>query len=93
MKLDQTRLGTTWSFRAAATVVAVFAVFGTAEAQYTLPPTWTPMTMPTVSFDTGTLKLDVVDEVAKMGVGVYPVLTAAPLGTFEPGQLRDVLND
>ncbi len=50
------------------------------------------MTMLTVSFDTATLRLAVVDQATKMGAGVYPVLTPAPMGTFDPAQPWGVLN-
>lgn len=50
------------------------------------------MTMLTVSFDTATLRLDVVDQATKMGAGVYPVLTIAPPGTYDPAQPWSVLN-
>jgi hypothetical protein len=63
-----------------------------AQAQYSNPPTWSPMTMLTVSFDTTTRKLDVVDQATKMGAGVYPLLVLAPPGTYDPTQPWGVLN-
>lgn len=80
------------SFRAPALAVAIFGTLATAHAQYSDPPTWMPMTMLNVSFDMATLKLDVVDQAAKMGASVYPVLTLAPLGTYDPAQPWGVLN-
>ncbi|MEI6392956.1 MAG: hypothetical protein WCT12_17860 [Verrucomicrobiota bacterium] len=62
------------------------------QAQYSNPPTWSPMTMLNVSFDTATLRLDVVDEATKLGAGVYPVLALASLGTYDPAQPWGVLN-
>ena len=81
------------SFRASALAVAIFGTLATAHAQYSNPPSWTPMTMLNVSFDPGTLRLDVVDEATKLGAGVYPVLTLAPLGTYDPAQPWSVLNE
>ena len=50
----------------AATCVALAACAAlSAHAQYSNPPTWSPMSMLTVSFDTATLKLDVVDQATK----------------------------
>jgi hypothetical protein len=63
-----------------------------AHAQYSNPPVWMPMTMLNVSFDTATLRLAVVDQATKMGAGVYPILTLAPMGTFDPAQPWGVLN-
>jgi len=46
-----------------------------------------------VSHDANTLKLDVVDQATKMGAGVYPILSYAPPGTYDPAQPWSVLND
>jgi hypothetical protein len=80
------------SFRAPALAAAILGMLSTAHAQYSTPPTWSPMTMLTVSFDTAARRLDVVDQATKMGAGVYPVLTLAPLGTYDPAQPWGVLN-
>ena len=92
LKLNDTTRSMKSSFRAPALAVAIFGTLATAHAQYSDPPTWMPMTMLNVSFDMATLKLDVVDQAAKMGASVYPVLTLAPLGTYDPAQPWGVLN-
>jgi hypothetical protein len=74
------------SFRAPALAVAILGTLATAHAQYSTPPQWMPMTMLNVSFNTGTLRLDVVNP------SVVPVLSLAPLGTYDPGQPWSVLN-
>lgn len=79
-------------FRAPALAVAILGTLGSAYAQYSNPPTWSPMTMLTVSFDTNSLRLDVVDQATKLGAGVSPVFTLAPLGTYDPTQPWGVLN-
>jgi hypothetical protein len=56
------------------------------------PPTWHGMTMLNVSFDTNTLKLDVVDESVKLGTNVYAGLTVATNGTYDPTKPWAVLN-
>ena len=70
------------------------ATFGMALSAhaYSSPPSWMPMTMLNVSFNPSTMKLDVVDQATKMGVGVYAGLTLAPLGTYDPTQPYAVLN-
>ena len=78
--------------RAPAMAVAILGAISSASAQYANPPTWMPMTMLNVSFDVGTLRLDVVDQATKMGVGVYPMLTLAPLATYDPTAPWGVLN-
>jgi len=80
------------ALRVPALAVAMLAMLSSVQAQYSNPPVWMPMTMLNVSFDTATLRLDVVDQATKMGAGVYPVLTLAPLGTFDPAQPWGVLN-
>ena len=51
------------------------------------------MTMLNVSYDTASATLSVVAEATGMnGAGIYPVLTAAPLGTYDPTQPWSVLN-
>ena len=80
------------SFRAPALAVAILGTLATAHAQYSNPPSWMPMTMLNVSLNTANLRLDVVDEATMMGAGVYPVLTPAPLGTYDPAQPWSVLN-
>jgi hypothetical protein len=89
MKLNLNKLG--FSFRALALAGATFGMALSAHA-YSSPPSWMPMTMLNVSFNPGTLKLDVVDQATKMGVGVYAGLTLAPLGTYDPTQPYAVLN-
>ena len=74
------------SFRASAFAAAILGTITSAQAQYSAPPTWMPMTMLNVSFDTGTLRLDVVNP------SVVPVLSLAPLGTYDPAQPWSVLN-
>jgi hypothetical protein len=80
------------ALRVPALAVAMLAMLASVHAQYANPPVWMPMTMLNVSFDTATLRLDVVDQATKMGAGVYPVLTLAPPGTFDPAQPWGVLN-
>jgi len=92
MKLIAVRTKIKSSFRAAALAVALLGTLASAHAQYSNPPVWMPMTMLNVSFDTATLNLDVVDQATKMGAGVYPVLTLAPVGTYDPAQPWGVLN-
>lgn len=89
MKLNLNKLG--FSFRALALAGATFGMALSAHA-YSSPPSWMPMTMLNVSFNPGTMKLDVVDQATKMGVGVYAGLTLAPLGTYDPTQPYAVLN-
>lgn len=89
MKLNLNKLG--FSFRALALAGATFGMALSAHA-YSIPPSWMPMTMLNVSFNPGTMKLDVVDQATKMGVGVYAGLTLAPLGTYDPTQSYAVLN-
>jgi len=92
LKLDQTQRSIKSSFRAPALAVAIFGTLATAQAQYSSPPSWMPMTMLNVSFNSTSLKLDVVDEATMMGAGVYPVLSFAPPGTYDPAQPWSVLN-
>jgi hypothetical protein len=66
-----------------ALAIAILGQATLVKAIYYDPPTWQPMTMLNVSFDSSTKTLSVVDEATKLGVGVYPVLTAAP-GTYDP---------
>jgi hypothetical protein len=92
MKMIDVRNSRKSSLRLPALAAAMLGMVGSANAQYSNPPTWSPMTMLTVSFDTATLRLGVVDQATKMGVGVYPVLTLAPAGTYDPAQPWGVLN-
>ena len=92
LKLDQTRRSIKSSFRAPALAVAIFGTFATASAQYSNPPTWMPMTMLNVNFDTNTLRLDVVDEAVMLGTNVYAVLAVATNGTYDPSKPWGVLN-
>ncbi len=76
-------------------VQALALAWGTAVAPgqtFLNPPTWHGMTMLNVNFDTNALRLDVVDEAVKVGTNVYPVLTAATNGTYDPAQPWAVLN-
>jgi hypothetical protein len=66
-------------------------VISSAPAQMN-PPTWSPMTMLNVNFDTNTHKLDVVDQAVKMGTNVYAVLAVATNGTYDPAKPWGVLN-
>ena len=81
-----------YAFRAPALTVAILGTLISAHAQYSNAPTWSPMTMLNVSFDTTARKLDVVDQATKMGAGVNPVFSLAPLGTYDPTQPWSVLN-
>lgn len=73
--------------------VAVWWGAATGSAQpFANPPTWHPMTMLNVNFDTNTLKLDVVDQAEKMGPNVYPVLTVAQDGSYDPAMPWGLLN-
>lgn len=89
MKHKQTQIKSL--FRATALAVATCGMIASAQP-YSSPPSWMPMTMLNVSLNTGTLRLDVVDQATKMGAGVYAGLTLAPLGTFDPAQPYAVLN-
>ncbi len=75
-----------------ALAVAVFAQITVSNAQYSNPPMWMPMTMLNVSFDTTNNTLSVVAEATKLGAGIYPVLTVATNGTYDPAQPWGVLN-
>ena len=92
LQLNQIKRSMYSSWRAPALAVAILGRLTPAYAQYSNPPSWTPMTMLTVSFDTVTLRLNVVDQATKLGAGVYPVLNLAPLGTYDPAQPWGVLN-
>ena len=56
-----------------AVLVLGFAAWAQAQP-YSPPPTWSPMSMLNVTFNTTTQRLDVVDEAVKLGAGVYAVL-------------------
>ena len=56
------------------------------------PPTWMPMTMLNITFDTNAYRLSVVDEATLLGTNVYPVLTIATNGTYDPTKPWSVLN-
>ena len=88
MKLNQNKVN--FSFRALALAGATFGMSLSAPA-YNSPPSWMPMTMLNVSFNTTTLRLSVVDE-AMMLPGGSAGLTLAPLGTYDPTQPYAVLN-
>lgn len=88
MKLTLTHLK--FSFRALALAGATFGMIASAHA-YNSPPSWMPMTMLNVSFNTSTLRLSVVDEAMMLSGGVAG-LTLAPLGTYDPAQPYAVLN-
>lgn len=92
MQSNQTQRSVKSAFRAPALAVAMLGTVSCAQAQYSTPPIWMPMTMLTVSFDADALKLDVVDQATKMGAGVYPILDYAPPGTYDPAQPWNVLN-
>lgn len=92
MKLSLTKLMLNSSFRALALAGATFGMIASASA-YSNPPMWMPMTMLNVSFNPSSLRLDVVDQAAKMGVGIYAGLTLAPAGTYDPAQPWAVLNN
>ena len=93
METERTQPRVKSAFRVPALAVAILGTFASAHAQYSPPPIWMPMTMLTVSYDADTLKLDVVDQATKMGAGVYPMLSYAPPGTYDPAQPWSVLND
>jgi hypothetical protein len=92
LKLSQIQRTMKYSFRAPALAVAILGTLVSAHAQYSNAPTWSPMAMLNVSFDTTARKLDAVDEAAKLGAGVYAGLTLAPAGTYDPTQPWSVLN-
>jgi hypothetical protein len=92
MKFSQTQCSNISLFRALALAAAIFGTLACAQAQYSTPPSWMPMTMLTVSFDQVALRLSVVGEATKLGAGVYPAFTPAPLGTYDPAQPWAVLN-
>ena len=86
LKLNESENSMKSSFRASALAVAILGTLATAHAQYSNPPSWMPMTMLNVGFDTGALRLDVVNP------SLVPVLSLAPLGTYDPAQPWGVLN-
>jgi hypothetical protein len=88
LSLNRTNVGNT--FRALALAGATFGMAGSAFG-YSSPPSWMPMTMLNVGFNSSTLRLDVVDEAMMLPGGVAG-LTLAPLGTFDPTQPYAVLN-
>ncbi len=60
--------------RKLATAVAMLlSLSAMAQASYSPPPNWSPMTMLNITYDAATQKLDVVDEAVLLG-GTYPVL-------------------
>ncbi|WP_240754754.1 PEPxxWA-CTERM sorting domain-containing protein [Parasulfuritortus cantonensis] len=62
------------TFAGAALAALTLLTSGQAQADYAVPPSWMPMTMLTVSFDTGTQTLSVVDQdtMPAKGGGLYP---------------------
>jgi hypothetical protein len=86
LKLNETTRSMKSSIRASALAVAIFGTLATSHAQYSSPPSWMPMTMLNVSFDPGTLTLDVAN------ASLVPVLNLAPPGTYDPAQPWSVLN-
>jgi hypothetical protein len=80
------------SFRALALAGATLGMIASAQA-YSNPPSWMPMVMLNVSFNTNTYRLDVVNQATKMGPGVYAGLNLAPAGTYDPAQPWRVLNN
>jgi hypothetical protein len=73
--------------------ISSFLLGGASQAQTLVnPPIWMPMTMLNVNFDTNTFRLDVVDEAVKLGTNVYPVLTVATNGTYDPSKPWGILN-
>jgi hypothetical protein len=78
-----------------ALAVAIFGQTVTTNAQYANPPTWMPMTMLNVSFNTTNLTLAVVPESnynSKWAPSAGPVLNVATNGTYDPSQPWSVLN-
>jgi hypothetical protein len=74
-----------------AAAIALLGQLDSAKA-YSTAPTWSPMTMLNVSFDTTNLTLAVVTEAIKLSTN-YAVLTVATNGAYDPSQLWSVLND
>ncbi len=102
MKLTLNKMSS--SFRALAVAGATFGMIASASA-YSTPPSWMPMTMLNVSFDTANQQLAVVDQASMMGAGVNSILwintlaangkpdTAATTpASFDPAQPWSVLN-
>ncbi|MFB3892894.1 MAG: PEP-CTERM sorting domain-containing protein [Phycisphaerae bacterium] len=52
----------------------VIAIPALAQAAFSPPPNWSPMTMLNVTFSTTALRLSVVDQATLMGPGVYAVM-------------------
>jgi hypothetical protein len=73
-------------------VTSQVAVLSVSLPVYSSPPSWMPMTMLNVSFNPNILALAVEDEASKLGAGVYPVLSVATNGTYDPAQPWSVLN-
>lgn len=81
MKLDLNKLSC--SFRALALAGVTFGMAVSAYS-YSTPPSWMPMTMLNVSFNSSTLRLDVVNQAALMGNGVYAGLYINTLADGKP---------
>jgi hypothetical protein len=91
MKIKQYKITSDWMAFLPVLAVGCGTVISSAQAQMN-PPTWSPMTMLNVIFDTNTLKLDVVDEAVKLGTNVYAVFTVATNGAYDPTKPWGVLN-
>jgi len=74
-------------------LIGTTALSATSWGAYSSPPTWSPMSMLNVAYDSANHHLTIVSEATKLGAGVYPVLTYATAGTFDPAQPWNILND
>jgi beta-lactam-binding protein with PASTA domain len=59
---------------------------------YSNPPSWMPMSMLSVAFDSVTERLSVVDEATKLGAGVYPAMNYVAAGSYDPAKPWGILN-
>jgi len=57
-----------------AALAAVVSGHNAIAQTYSTPPTWSPMTMLNISFDTNSDRLSIVSEASRLGPGVYPAL-------------------
>jgi beta-lactam-binding protein with PASTA domain len=94
---DQVKVRQTSSTQAFTTTATTLNVGGTVGSfsvttGFMNPPSWMPMSMLSVAFDSVTEKLSVVDEETKLGAGVYPAMSYVTAGSYEPGKPWSILN-
>ncbi len=84
----------TSAFTATSTTLNLGGVTGSFSVTtgYMNPPSWMPMTMLSVAYDTVAGAMTVQDESAKLGVGVYPAMNYIPAGVYDPAKPWSVIN-